>query len=56
MATTGRAPADDLDWMVDWQVNEGLPQCASGLGDISLTTTYERGTGVYSQTARLSAK
>jgi hypothetical protein len=51
-----RAPTQDAKWMVDWQVNEGLPQCASGFGDISLLTSYERGANVYSQTACLRAK
>ena len=50
------APSDDAEWMVDWQVNEGLPQCASGFGEVSLLTSYTRSTDVYSQTARLSAK
>ena len=50
------APSNDAQWMVDWQVNEGLPQCASGFEDISLVTSYDRGANVYSQTARLQAK
>lgn len=50
------APAQDANWMVDWQVNEGLPQCASGFREVSLLTSYERSTSVYSQTARLRAK
>ena len=50
------APTQDANWMVDWQVNEGLPQCVSGFADISLLTSYERGANVYSQTARLRAK
>eukprot|EP01052_Picozoa_sp_SAG31_P057818 SAG31_NODE_17323_length_675_cov_0.890625_1_plen_212_part_01 len=37
------APSNDGEWMVDWQVNEGLPQCASGFANISLVTSYERG-------------
>jgi hypothetical protein len=42
----------DASW-VDWQVNEGLPQCAgSGFDDISLLTSYGEGW----QTARLVAK
>ena len=41
---------------VDWAVNEGLPQCASGLADVELTTSYERdGTRPYAQTAHLHA-
>ena len=44
-----------LPWMSDWQVNEGLPQCASGLRGISLTTTYASSAAGSSQTARLRA-
>ena len=41
---------------VDWAVNEGLPQCASGLADVELTTSYERdGARLHAQTAHLHA-
>ena len=47
-------PGVSLDWMTDWQINEGLPQCPTGLGSINLTTSYNKTAG--SQTARLHAE
>ena len=39
---------------VDWAVNEGMPQCPSGLQNVSLLTSYERGETVV-QTAHFMA-
>jgi hypothetical protein len=51
-----RSPSTDArqDWMQDWQVNEGMPQCPSGLQNVSLLTSYERGETVV-QTAHFMA-
>jgi len=44
-------------WMSDWQVNEGLPQCASALRNVTLTTTYASSTaGGARQTVELRAR
>lgn len=50
------SPSDDTKWMVDWQVNEGLPQCSAGFEGISLVTLYRRGLNSSSQIAQLYAK
>lgn len=49
--TISGAGAGRPAWMSDWQVNEGLPQCASGLRNVTLATTYSPG----SQTVALRA-
>lgn len=48
---------DRPSWMVDWAVNEGLPQCRGGFSNISLATTYSAGPrlGGYTQVAELVA-
>ena len=55
ITVTDRSAHGRLPWMSDWNVNEGLPQCAGGLENVTLVTTYASDEAGSSQTVALRA-